>query len=228
MRRREAGGERAHVALSLGEQHADNVRRLIRQVDFRPIQAAGHPEQLIDRDRRARIVGAAPFRDIGGRMDVELAVHHQKSGERLGDALGHRPGSTGHVRTETLPIPFEDEFAAPDQDESLMLAQLFARLRFKAFLDNRAHRMIGRKVGDRPSVRRPRNLRRLRGEGRQRRRLHQRFLVEVFVELRAGLVAQHGKVTIQRVVAADHRGPRGVAEILGLRLGHRKAEEMHR
>ena len=120
---RRAGGEPGDVVLAGLEQHGDDVGRLVAAVFFDPGQAAGHPQQLVQRDGGARVTGSLPFGNGGGRGGVDPAVALQNADQGVGDALGHGPGVVGAVRAEPLGVLFVDQSAALDDHGRVGFAQ---------------------------------------------------------------------------------------------------------
>ena len=116
------GREGAHVLLARAGQHLHHVGDVAGDVVLDPGQAAGHPQQMIQRDPASRIAGGVPRGHARRGVDVERAVADRDADQDLGDALGHRPGAAGHVRAVAGPVAFEDQAAALDDHHPMGLA----------------------------------------------------------------------------------------------------------
>jgi len=83
------------VIFSLAKEHVDDVRTFTVDVVLDPFETRTHLEKVPEGDVRPFVV--PPFGNRRRRIDVDQAVTHQESDERLGHALGHRPRDVCHI-----------------------------------------------------------------------------------------------------------------------------------
>ena len=72
-------------------------------------EARGHPQQLVERDRAARIVRMLPVGDRGRGSDIRIAAMHCGADDGRGNALGHRPCALRRIDAEPGGIAFGDD-----------------------------------------------------------------------------------------------------------------------
>ena len=104
-------GEVRDVRAASAEQHRYDVGHAAVDVVLHPGQPAAHVQQVAGRDRRARIAGRLPLGRKNGRVDIEDAIAHEEAGQRVRDALGHRPGLQRRGRIDTVRIALADDLA---------------------------------------------------------------------------------------------------------------------
>jgi hypothetical protein len=145
-------------------EHLEHYRA--RAVLLLPLEAAAHPQQIVERDLAARITVRLPFLD--GRRRVELAStvadQHPDDGRR--EALGDRPRRRRLIRGVERVVPLVDDLTFFDDDNrtDTSVGVIRAERGGNGGVELRRVDTFGQ-VTDRQLERRVRNVRRLGGIG---------------------------------------------------------------
>ncbi len=86
-------------------------------------QAAAHVQQVVEGDRGSGVVAALPARDRCGRGNVEQAVAHEETHQRVGDALRHRPRDEGRVGAGAGTVLLGHDLPALHDDDRVRLTE---------------------------------------------------------------------------------------------------------
>ena len=71
---RAIGGEVRDVGTTVSEEHGDHVGGCVDRVHLAPVEAVAHRDEVVDRDRVARVGGVGPLRHRGAVGAREAAV----------------------------------------------------------------------------------------------------------------------------------------------------------
>ena len=162
---RQAGGEPRDVALAGAEEHRDHVRLRFRVVadraaaemlGFAEAKPVDHPQHLVDRDARARILGA-PLPHGNGLRDVEPPLTDEDADQRVRDALRDRPRRERVVRSGIRGVALRDDRAVLRDHDAVrafeilgigpgerVVEQLLERRAIDARIELRARPLAGR------------------------------------------------------------------------------------